>query len=165
MNTLQKPEISSGFFLIGKKNGLQGDNLSDLLAESFTYSIQKNTFDANTFLHGVCDIFAYALAKLFNYTIYQVVDDNGYIVHAFCIYRKNNTNLYIDARGITSDYDDFISDFEDFFEDENLKYKFQPFNYKNFEEYSTEDFNEFYLQAINFISKYKEYYNTKTLCQ
>ena len=64
-----------------------------------------------TFLHGYCYLFAVALSHIFGYKIVKIVDKNGFLVHAYCVCKKNGKNEYIDARGTTDDKNEMLSEF------------------------------------------------------
>lgn len=61
------------------------------------------------FLHGDCDSFAMMLSDAFGYGIWAIAGP-GHIEHAWC----RDGDLFIDARGITDDADEFWAEFEDF---------------------------------------------------
>lgn len=80
------------------------------------------TFSANDMLHGFCDIFAEILAKEFNpdYKVYSLLSSSdGYLVHCYCMFFDNDKKYYVDIRGITDDFEEFISEFSDFIETED----------------------------------------------
>ena len=66
------------------------------------------------FLHGCCDQFAAALSDFFGYTIEYVLDNDGNLIHAYCVYDlADGETAYIDARGITVDAELFFDEFAD----------------------------------------------------
>ena len=63
---------------------------------------------AASLLLGSCNHFAVALNKVLGYTPYiiETSDRNGF--HAFCQVYKNRELYYVDARGMTSSFDEFM---------------------------------------------------------
>lgn len=79
------------------------------------YLHELNPYD---YLHGRCDTFAEFLYKRYDYPAYMIKNpDTDKLVHCFNMVCFNNTNYYIDIRGITTDYEEFMSEFEDFVPD------------------------------------------------
>ena len=73
---------------------------------------------ASDFLMGSCHLFALDLNKKFGYPIYAIILE-GQMIHCFCQVRRDETTFYIDVRGATNDYSDFlletnVSEEEDF---------------------------------------------------
>lgn len=116
------------------------------------------TVSAYDFLHGFCNIFAEVLNAKYGYPIYVIIDDNGYCVHCFCVNIVNGVNYYIDVRGITTDYIEFISEFEDFTDEDSSRINTIPIEkYKFF----TVDDSEMKSCADEIITQYNEYYVMK----
>lgn len=67
--------------------------------------------NAHDFLHGYCLSFAVCLSNRFGYPIETVRNEEGDLIHAYCVDPKNG--LYIDVRGITNDPDLFFDEFAD----------------------------------------------------
>ena len=70
------------------------------------------------FLHGSCDVFAYYLNKQYKYDVECIYerddDDNKRLIHAYCTEKLSDGSVaYIDVRGVTTDYDEFIAEFID----------------------------------------------------
>lgn len=63
---------------------------------------------AEYLLRGECGCFALALQDIFGYTPYVIesADDKGF--HAFCLAKRNGRFYYIDARGVTTNFDEFM---------------------------------------------------------
>lgn len=61
------------------------------------------------FLQGACDLFAYALAKRFGYEMCEVKNSDGGHPHYFGRVNRQGQTFYIDIRGMTTDYDLFLS--------------------------------------------------------
>lgn len=64
---------------------------------------------AHSLLRGSCNHFAVALQKVLGYTPYIIEGKDGKGFHAFCQINKGKTWCYIDARGITTSFDEFMS--------------------------------------------------------
>ncbi len=64
-----------------------------------------------TFLHGCCDIFAMVLHEKYGYKL-EYAEWLG-LVHAYCVAEHNGETFYIDVRGISTDYEEFMKEFED----------------------------------------------------
>ena len=146
----------TGFYKKGRKNGIPADKLSELLDNEYYFYLDKMPYPGGCFLHGICDVFATALHNMFGYEIREIRSEDDTIIHAFCTYAKDNRILYIDARGITSSYEDLISPFYRYVTDKSLLYKMLSFNNKKF--YTKEEYDCFYKNAVQFISEHKEYY-------
>jgi len=63
---------------------------------------------AHSLLRGSCNHFAVALKNVLGYTPYVIEETNGKGFHAFCQLYKNGRLYYIDARGVTSSFDEFM---------------------------------------------------------
>ena len=77
------------------------------------------------FLHGNCDIFACYLHEKYGYEMEAVYEYNSkydalQLIHAYCTAEINNKTVYIDVRGITDDWDEFIEEFDDWYSDDCL---------------------------------------------
>lgn len=62
---------------------------------------------ASDFLMGSCQLFALELNRKFGYPIYAIIL-KGQMIHCFCQVRRDETTFYIDVRGITNNYSDFL---------------------------------------------------------
>lgn len=88
---------------------------------------KKYLLSAYDFLHGYCDIFAKRIHDQFSLPMYAIYSESGDMVHCFCKINADGRDYYIDVRGITDDYTEFISEFEDWIDiDISLKNTF-PF--------------------------------------
>jgi len=81
----------------------------------------EHDVDAYSYLHGICGVFALALADTFGYKIKFLRDSEEAglvnLIHVFCMVEDGLTPpQYIDARGITCDKELFLGEFEDFFD-------------------------------------------------
>jgi hypothetical protein len=78
-------------------------------------------YDADYFRHGACQLFAYALNEIFGYEVYIISADKD--IHIFC---RSGSGDYIDVRGKTKSFKEFISgtDLPDIKVDTSKKYTF-----------------------------------------
>lgn len=72
----------------------------------------KTYYSAEFFLHGICHIFAYDLHREFGYDILELKNKSGGMTHWCCVSDYNGKNLYIDVRGATTDYNQFLEEFQ-----------------------------------------------------
>ena len=91
------------------------DNITDALCkirytDFFEYPDNEEfPYDsAHSLLRGSCNHFAVALKNVLGYTPYiiETTDKRGF--HAFCQVPKNRDLYYVDARGVTSSFDEFM---------------------------------------------------------
>ena len=116
------------------------------------------TFSANDMLHGFCDIFAEVLAEEFNpnYQVYSLLDpSDGYLTHCYCVMFDGYKKYYADVRGITDDFNEFISEFADFVDTEDEQELLNaglivPYNFNMAEH------NRDYMQGTSFEKKIVE---------
>ena len=69
--------------------------------ENFAYD------DAGALLRGACHLFALSLARFLGYNAY-LIEAKGGGLHAFCQVYRDNQLYYIDARGATTSFDEFM---------------------------------------------------------
>lgn len=134
------------------------DPLYDIKYTDFWDEIDEDSpyYFAHSLLCGSCHIFALSLQRLLNYCPYIIEDKNkGY--HAFCQIYKNGTWYYVDARGITSSFDEFMTVARTFIRGE---YIIREVSQEDIEEWKNEDYytEEGYSFAQAIIEKYKECY-------
>lgn len=67
-------------------------------------------YNASQLLHGVCYLFSYALHEVFDYDAFAIMN-NDILVHTFCRSQYENRPVYIDARGATTSFDEFLQGF------------------------------------------------------
>ena len=108
-------------------------------------------------LCGSCHHFALSLQKLLNYNVYIIegIDKKGF--HAFCQVYKNRKWYYVDARGATSSFDEFMNVARTFVSDE---YTIRPVSDDDIRQWETDsDYDkEAYEFAEAVIRKFKECY-------
>lgn len=63
---------------------------------------------ADSLLRGSCQLFALSLSKMFGYQAYVIECIYTKRFHAFCRVSKNGQLYYIDARGVTTSFDEFM---------------------------------------------------------
>ena len=121
MHLIYMEHIYTGYYA-----DLENMKSEDSTIDSFEFMQNKliNDISAYDFLHGYFDIFAYALQRKFEYPVKVIRNrDNllNEIVHYYCeTTLSDGRKAYIDVRGITTDFDLFISEFEDFIDKENV---------------------------------------------
>ena len=115
-------------------------------------------FDAaEPLLRGSCHHFALSLQKVLGYNPYIIQGNNKTSFHVFCQIYKGCTWYYIDARGITTSFDEFMSVAREFVSDE---YTIRPVTPDDIEEWEKDsDYKEeAYAFSEAVIEKYKECY-------
>lgn len=65
---------------------------------------------ADIFLHGSCQLFSLALHKCFGYDAYKITWE-GQHIHYFCMIDLGKNKIYIDVRGMTTDFNKFVLTF------------------------------------------------------
>ena len=65
---------------------------------------------ADIFLHGSCQLFSLALYKRFGYEAFKITWEGRHI-HYFCMIDVCRTKIFIDVRGMTTDFNEFVSTF------------------------------------------------------
>ena len=94
---------------------IRADGMSDASFGFLENVPVGDAYNLYNFLHGWCDHFAAALSDFFGYEIEYVIDNDGGLVHAYCVQEMTNgETAYIDARGITTDDELFFDEFADF---------------------------------------------------
>ena len=111
---------------------------------------------AHSLLRGSCNHFAVALQKVLGYTPYIIEGKDGKGFHAFCQVCRNGSVCYIDARGITSSFDEFMEVAGQFVKGE---YIIRPAKDADLNAAPSEDYyKEGSAFAKSVIEKYKECY-------
>ena len=124
----------------------------------FESSDDENPFySAASLLRGGCDRFVLALKNLLGYNLYLIEGNDDKSFHAFCQIYKNGKWYYIDARGITSSFDEFMIVAKEFV---NGEYTVRPVTSVDIDEWENYDYynEEGYAFAEAVIKKYKAYY-------
>lgn len=112
---------------------------------------------AAVLLRGSCNHFAVSLQKILGYIPYVIRGKDNKGFHAFCQIYKSGTFYYVDARGITTSFDEFMMVAREFVSDE---YTINPVTVEDIEEWeaNSEYDEEAYAFAEAVIIKYKDYY-------
>ena len=100
----------------------------DNALESLVYT-GNTSIIGQTFLHGLCGIFALALHDTYGYELGWLLDDDEdnesdnpwhHLVHVFCYYTlPNGDTVYVDIRGSQTDEKKLEAPFEDFYVEPN----------------------------------------------
>ena len=98
------------------------------------------------------------LKKIFGYNPYIIEGKNNKGFHAFCQVYKNKQWFYVDARGVTTSFDEFMEVASKFVTDE---YIIRPITDKDLVSWEIEDFynKEGYNFAEAIIKKFKLFYS------
>ena len=83
------------------------------------FETENGTFKVGDFLHGWCEIFAYMLHRRFGWPIEVIRDEDGFLIHAYCVRKVKDRfgkeiPAFVDVRGETTDYREFINEFWDY---------------------------------------------------
>lgn len=112
---------------------------------------------AHELLRGSCNHFALSLKKVLGYTPYIIEGNNKRGFHAFCQIYKNNQWFYIDARGITSSFDEFMIVASEFVKDQYTIRLIEDDDIEEWKKESNYD-DEALLFSEAVIEKFKECY-------
>ena len=136
-----------------------GDVLCHIYYEDFFEYPEDEEFPyttAHDLLRGSCNHFSLGLQNLLGYTPYIIEGDNKVSFHSFCQIYKKGLWYYVDARGITTSFDEFMEVAKEFVSD---KYSIRAVNDTDIEEWKDD---KYYDKALAFaeavIEKYKECY-------
>ena len=112
---------------------------------------------ADVLLCGSCHIFALSLQKLLNYNVYIIEGNKEKGFHVFCQVYRNMKWYYVDARGVTSSFDEFMDVAGKFVRDE---YTIRLVSKADIEEWKKD--SEYDKEAYEFaemvIKKFEKYY-------
>ncbi|MCM1329618.1 MAG: hypothetical protein NC253_09285 [Ruminococcus sp.] len=136
------------------------DKLFDINYSDFFTPIDDDEFpydNAYPLLCGSCHIFALSLKEILDYNPYIIEEKNGKGFHVFCQIYKNRNWYYIDARGITSSFDEFMTVAKEFV---NNEYIIRPVDFNDIDEWESDTNydDEAYAFSKAIIQKYKGYY-------
>lgn len=112
--------------------------------------------NADAFLHGSCWLFSLVLHEKTNMDALELRGADNRLIHAFCIFPFGDATAFVDVRGITTDFDEFIFPF---FIYPNEKVKFVPQNTAHDYESMTIDEKIGYEFALAVYSKNSTYYS------
>lgn len=113
---MQKPFSNAYYLFPCPKCELDKIGIPQFMAEIDINQDGGNYYtSASDFLMGSCHLFALALHEKFGYTVYEIIrekdlndPDKDSLIHAFCKFQCDGVDLYVDVRGITSEYDKFM---------------------------------------------------------
>lgn len=134
--------------------------LSDINYIDFFPPLEDDEFPLDSafwLLYGSCNHFALSLKKVLNYTPYIIENKNQSGFHVFCQVYKGGKQYYVDARGVTSCFDEFMEIANDFV---NGEFIIRPVTKDDILEWEKGfDYNdEAYMFSEAIIEKYKSYY-------
>ena len=160
-----RKEMRSFYRYGGHHKGFYNDDdpteeLHNISYTDFFIDLEDTEFPYNfayPLLRGSCHVFALSLNSIFNYTPYIIEGRNGIGFHSFCQVYKNKKWYYIDARGVTTSFDEFMDVAKEFVFDE---YTIRPVNNRDVSEWAKDSpyDNEAYAFAKAIIEKYKDFY-------
>lgn len=137
--------------------------LNKILYEDFFGGQNDEDFPYETafqLLCGSCHIFALSLQKAFGYIPYIIEGREKKGFHAFCQICSGKTRYFIDARGITSSFNEFMTVAGRFAPNEIIIRLITSDDVNNWE--TKDNYNkEAYAFAEAVISEYKECYTLK----
>ena len=113
-------------------------------------------YSAYQLLCGSCHLFALSLKKLLGYSVYIIEGINERGFHVFCQINKYKKWYYVDARGITSSFNEFMDIAQTFVTDE---YIIRQIDDADIVEWKDDDYYEeatAFAEAV--IMKYRECY-------
>lgn len=106
MKQLDNGHLCSGFYEtveVDIEKVLRDISFPEGEMEEFPYG------SPHDFLQGSCELFAYALKQRFGYEICEVRNSDGGNPHWFGRVKRQELIFYVDVRGMTTDYDLFLS--------------------------------------------------------
>ena len=118
--------------------------------------------NAYDFLHGNCNEFSFALNQRYGYPIFEIKDGSGNLVHSFNRMDTDSQQFFIDVRGITTDYFEFMSEFEDFIDIEESLCQTFPLDCNEHFKTSSKESLEF---IENLLLDYGSYYDVASCLQ
>lgn len=110
---------------------------------------------ADIFLHGSCQLFSLALHNIFGYDAYKITWD-GLHKHYFCMIDLDKTKIYIDVRGMTTDFNEFVRTFCPGLL--YIPYSIEPQNIAEDEDLNAEGDVTGYAFANEIIERYQSFY-------
>lgn len=151
-------EVHKGFYNNGNPTfALSNIPYSDFFEEpdgDFPYS------SARDLLCGSCDSFALSLYKLLNYSPYVIRETTGKGFHAFCQIYKNKKWYFVDARGMTTSFSEFVGDIRLFVDSEFI---IQPVSNNDIMEWKLH--NEYSNEGLKFAEAFIKKYSDITCCK
>ena len=111
---------------------------------------------ADIFLHGSCQLFSLALHKNFGYNAYKITWEGRHI-HYFGMIDLGKHKIYIDVRGMTADFNEFVFTFYPGLL--NIPYSIEPQNITEDEMLNDEGDVTGYAFANEIIKRYPSIYS------
>lgn len=112
---------------------------------------------ARLFLYSSCHLFALALYEEFKYKTYEIKDHKDRLIHVFCMATYRGQPVYIDVRGITTDFVEFVSAFYIILRD---GYRIVAYDIEGDRGLEEDGDKTGYRFAQSIIKKYRGYYDT-----
>lgn len=133
--------------------------------EKYPYIIDSPEIDedlagltAACYLKGSCNIFALALESVFQYPLFVIENDiDGKSFHAFCQVLLNDDFSFIDARGVTTSFDEFLLVAREFIDREFIVRCVSDADRESWAQ--DDDFNSVFQSMISFIKDNRSYYS------
>ena len=151
-----------GFYIEGEQNVEK--HLWVIKNPRNDYNIIAPYLDAQIFLRGSCDLFAFALNKEFGFKPYAFVplDNKDGLIHCFCVSSYLGRPAYVDVRGVTTDFEELIFPFEAL---RNFGFQLIPFDLKETEKLETDGAEIGFEFAQKIIETYHSYYKQSNCVQ
>lgn len=158
-STMKKTDsynMHNGFYIMQKEN--IKSELEKICNPFLTEELENADcvyYDAYIFLKGICHIFAFALHEIFGYEIYEVRSNDNGTNHWFCQSYYQGKKIYIDVRGATTDYEEFLEEFQPLMGKKPIINLYENINPLDFKDEWEDNGIKF---AKDIILKYYEYY-------
>lgn len=91
------------------------------------------------YLHGACVEFACALHDQLGYTVEHVRRPDGTLTHAYCITHKKHLRYFVDIRGVTSNWNEFVKPYYNELKESYAQLNIEPEDYVNLYKYDEDD--------------------------
>ena len=112
------------------------------------------------FLHGNCDIFACYLHEKYGYEIKAIYEyDSNQLIHVYCTAEINNKTVYIDVRGITDDWNEFITEYDDWY---SVDCPIETFEIPEYYYEAKEENNDIFIAAKVIEYENSDFYDVKS---
>ena len=104
-NSEKLNKINHSKFYEGDKDILNIRNNNEIVEKDEENPFEQ--FSAVDFMTGSCDIFSVCLNEKFDYKIYKIIQKKE--VHYFCFSEIDKIKYYIDVRGFTNSFNEFVN--------------------------------------------------------
>lgn len=135
---------------------------NNMCSDGINRNFQISAYD---FLHGCCNEFAYMLNEKYGYPVFEIKGEEGNLIHSFARVDTDSKHYFIDVRGITTDYSEFISEFEDWTDEETSIENTFPVDLQNEgerERNTPSKENREFIEKL--FSDYGDYYSSLSQC-